>query len=206
MNRIKDITGERFGRWTVERLAGRICYSGAFMALWECRCDCGTMRLIPSVQLLQQRTQSCGCTQSEVHKKKAAEAAVRMVLTREIEWEAGFDPAPYLPEGGADGKDTLKVCSRCGKTLRLSEFNRNRTRPDGYACWCRACVTEERLRKRGSDLLRSRLVCPLGEGRPLPCPEKYADEHADDWMFIDEHVPAREVFVGWRITPRHGNI
>jgi hypothetical protein len=32
-----------------------------------------------------------------------------------------------------------KICSKCGLEKELSEFNKNRTKKDGYASWCREC-------------------------------------------------------------------
>lgn len=33
----------------------------------------------------------------------------------------------------------IKVCSKCGTEKPLTEFHRNRSRPSGYASWCKAC-------------------------------------------------------------------
>lgn len=65
MNRLIDITGQKFGRWTV--------ISHYHNNYWTCRCDCGTIRHLASYDLRIGETQSCGCYQkeraSETHKK-----------------------------------------------------------------------------------------------------------------------------------------
>lgn len=43
-----------------------------------------------------------------------------------------------------------KPCPRCGTTKALTEFNRNRSRPDGRADWCRECMRVAAARYRRS--------------------------------------------------------
>ena len=62
-----DITGRRFGRWTVIRDSGQRSNS---RVLWECRCDCGTVKLMSSNHLLKGRSLSCGCLRNELSLKK----------------------------------------------------------------------------------------------------------------------------------------
>lgn len=56
-----DLTGQRFGRWTVIRqmpsVKGR--------AKWLCRCDCGTERIQSTSNLRLGSTLSCGCIKRE---------------------------------------------------------------------------------------------------------------------------------------------
>lgn len=53
---IKDLTGRRFGRLTVEGFA----YMGKY-PYWHCRCDCGNEKDILGQSLTSGDTQSCGC-------------------------------------------------------------------------------------------------------------------------------------------------
>lgn len=64
MGRFIDLTGQRFGRWTVLRYAGS--HNGAF---WECRCDCGKIKNVRSDRLRNGRSTSCGCFRAEVTAK-----------------------------------------------------------------------------------------------------------------------------------------
>lgn len=61
MSKLIDLTGQRFGRWTViervENKCGRTC--------WKCRCDCGKTKDVYAINLTRGLTQSCGCLQIE---------------------------------------------------------------------------------------------------------------------------------------------
>ena len=67
MGNMKDITGRRFGRWTVLSVAGKNSY-GAYM--WNCVCDCGTRRAVAGHTLRRGLSMSCGCLGAE-HRLKA---------------------------------------------------------------------------------------------------------------------------------------
>jgi hypothetical protein len=51
-----DLTGQRFGRWTVLRRAESL----GRHARWLCECSCGATRPIPSDDLRRGRTRDCG--------------------------------------------------------------------------------------------------------------------------------------------------
>ena len=61
MCKFMDLTGKRFGRWTVidksERKHDRV--------YWNCVCDCGTRKSVSSKNLVNGRSQSCGCKNHE---------------------------------------------------------------------------------------------------------------------------------------------
>lgn len=58
MGKMKDITGQRFGLWTVIKQVGKNAY-GAYM--WECVCDCGTIRQVAGSSLRNGCSKCCGC-------------------------------------------------------------------------------------------------------------------------------------------------
>ena len=64
MSGLIDLTGRRFGRWTV---IGRSSATTRFAALWKCRCDCNPRIVhdIRSDHLRGGRSNSCGCLRSE---------------------------------------------------------------------------------------------------------------------------------------------
>lgn len=67
-----DMTGMRFGRWTViERAQLPKGYNNGLINSWLCRCDCGTERVIDRSSLVSGRSLSCGCSNAE----KSAERA-----------------------------------------------------------------------------------------------------------------------------------
>ena len=49
-----------------------------------------------------------------------------------------------------------KRCPRCGAVKALSEYNRNRARPDGLQNWCRDCDNERRRAQRAANRQQAR--------------------------------------------------
>lgn len=64
--RIKDITGERFGRLTVTGKA----YVKNLTTYWHCKCDCGNEVDVCTSNLKNGSTMSCGCLQREKIKNR----------------------------------------------------------------------------------------------------------------------------------------
>lgn len=64
--KIRDISGLRFGRLTALSFHGQ-AKNG--YALWLCKCDCGTTKVLRSCKLLEGTTRSCGCLQRELASK-----------------------------------------------------------------------------------------------------------------------------------------
>lgn len=60
-NRIKDITGQTFGRLTVIKHAG---FDSNRHSLWLCKCQCGNEKVISNANL-GRNTFSCGCLHKE---------------------------------------------------------------------------------------------------------------------------------------------
>lgn len=60
---IKDLSGQRFGRWQVIKLSDTPHASRS--AYWECLCDCGTVKDVKSDSLVSGHSRSCGCLNRE---------------------------------------------------------------------------------------------------------------------------------------------
>ena len=58
--RIKDLTGQRFGKLTVIKYAG----SQRNRSSWLCECDCGNITIVNQMELVKGDTLSCGCLRS----------------------------------------------------------------------------------------------------------------------------------------------
>lgn len=56
--RSKDLTGQRFGRWTVLAPIGR---AKSRFIIWYCRCDCGAHKGVLTNRLKSGQSKSCGC-------------------------------------------------------------------------------------------------------------------------------------------------
>lgn len=123
-----DISGKRFGRWTVLPLPPerRLCKAGSTVWYWPCRCDCGTERLVWEGNLKRGETLSCGCLGREKArarikhghtrggKQTRAYAAWRNMLRR------CFDPnfPGYHYWGGRDDIP-ITVCKRWHSFINL---------------------------------------------------------------------------------------
>lgn len=77
-----DLSGQRFGRWTVLRRAlpeeFRRRGSGA---IWLCRCDCGNVGTVSGWALRSGGSRSCGCLRDELaadYGRRGAEIKKRM--------------------------------------------------------------------------------------------------------------------------------
>jgi hypothetical protein len=62
--KIQDLTGVRFGHWTVLAIHPERHRqpNGASQVLWRCRCDCGTESTVLGKDLHNGSSASCGCT------------------------------------------------------------------------------------------------------------------------------------------------
>lgn len=66
MGKFNDLTGKRFGRYTVvERAPDHISASGRHRSQWKCVCDCGTEMLVMGENLTSGNSKSCGCLQKD---------------------------------------------------------------------------------------------------------------------------------------------
>jgi hypothetical protein len=60
---LADLTGQRFGRWLVVGKAER---NNKGDVQYNCRCDCGTVRIIRRTSLTSGNSKSCGCLSRDV--------------------------------------------------------------------------------------------------------------------------------------------
>lgn len=79
MAKLIDLTGQRFGRWTVIRRWGtkRYKYNGetCTVPLWLCKCDCGVEAVVNGSNLRNGKSKSCGCLHLEWLRERNAKGA-----------------------------------------------------------------------------------------------------------------------------------
>lgn len=63
---MKDLTGERFGRWTVISFDRKVNSVNGANYYWNCKCDCGTERSVSVSSLRGGSSTSCGCLNKEI--------------------------------------------------------------------------------------------------------------------------------------------
>jgi len=56
----------------------------------------------------------------------------------------------------------LKNCSRCKRTLALSKFNKDKSRTDGYAYWCKDCCKKYSKTDRRKETNRNYQISEKG--------------------------------------------
>lgn len=67
MRRAGNLIGKKFGRLTVIRKVG---VDKNNFVYWECKCDCGNIKVIRGTSLKRGLTKSCGCLQKEIARIK----------------------------------------------------------------------------------------------------------------------------------------
>lgn len=60
--RVIELSGQTFGRWTVISYYGKKWNN----TCWNCRCECGTEKVIQGSKLKNGTSMSCGCLQAEL--------------------------------------------------------------------------------------------------------------------------------------------
>ena len=61
MGKLIDLTGQKLGKWLV---LGR-APNRDHMVMWQCRCECGTNRIVTGANLRKGLSESCGCVWRE---------------------------------------------------------------------------------------------------------------------------------------------
>lgn len=78
-----DLTGERFGRWTVlEAAEDIITGDGQKRHAWSCECSCGTTKPVLETSLWSGKSRSCGCLRREVLPEARRLARLRRQVER----------------------------------------------------------------------------------------------------------------------------
>lgn len=80
-NKIKDmnLNGKRFYRWLVIGDAGFVPHGEH---IWECICDCGSIRNITAEQLIHGGSKSCGCYQKDRTRELFSSSIEDLTLSR----------------------------------------------------------------------------------------------------------------------------
>lgn len=62
MNKLEDLTGQKFGRLTViKRAQSQVLKNGNKQTMWLCKCECGKEIIARASRLKEGRIKSCGC-------------------------------------------------------------------------------------------------------------------------------------------------
>jgi hypothetical protein len=123
----KDLTGQKFGKWTVIEKHG-VYKDGKYK--WLCKCDCGTIAPVFSSNLLRSISTSCGCYGRNILGKATRQHG--MTKTRMYKIWVGIRKRCYNPKmkSYADyGGRGIKVCDKWN-TAFINFYNDMK---EGYA-------------------------------------------------------------------------
>lgn len=79
-SRVADLTGQKFGLLTVIKQSRE---RAKRVVKWECRCDCGAIKIVRSDSLKNGYTQSCGCLRHIPFKERVRTHVKNRVETKE---------------------------------------------------------------------------------------------------------------------------
>ncbi len=119
MPRIKDLTGQVFGRLTVRHLSSRRGIHGK--AIWVCDCVCGNKNVeIRSSKLMLGDTTSCGCARSKarenfnpygcLNKLPSIVSITKICLSCSREFSIRFNEKDPLTSGNERRKTLCDSC------------------------------------------------------------------------------------------------
>lgn len=132
MNKSKDITGRRFGRWSVIKRAKN---NAGGTAQWLCRCSCGTERVVRGTELRYGASTSCGCYNREISRNVCIERNFKHGMSKSREhriWKSMtqrcYNPkAPSYKQYGARG---ITICKRWRESFAAFLQDMGRCKPD----------------------------------------------------------------------------
>lgn len=109
--RIKDVTGQRYGRLTVASYSHTL----NSRSYWNCICDCGKTKVVFITCLTQGSTNSCGCIQKEFNRNKKTHGESIGGISPEYRAWTNIKVRCYNPNGAwykSYGGRGIKVCKR----------------------------------------------------------------------------------------------
>lgn len=122
MGKIKDLTGQRFGKLVAREYKGKDEYN---RAMWLCDCDCGNTKVTSSECLLRRNTKSCGCMSTD-YDFRAEECAKKLKISvtsfQEIKYRLGYKGKITLEIFNEIEEIAEDIKKRCDK-VALSNIN-----------------------------------------------------------------------------------
>lgn len=84
MGKLIDLTGQKFGLWTVLEKGKVKKTSSGTVIYWKCRCDCGTEKEVRGSDLKNGKSTSCGCLRKEGKKDLTNEKFGRLIAIEPV--------------------------------------------------------------------------------------------------------------------------
>ena len=94
MNKIKDLTGQRFCKLIVKEYVGT---NERNQSMWLCQCDCGNTKVVVGASMSYGSIKSCGCIRKSTYGLNAKECCEKLGISstsfQEIKNRLGFKDA-----------------------------------------------------------------------------------------------------------------
>lgn len=116
--KLKDLTGQRFGRLVAIEAVGRKNRS----VLWRCKCDCGNVKDVSAKHLTEGSIKSCGCLVSDI---------MRTRLTKHGESRSELAKSWYRMRSRCNNNPFYKNVSICPEWSDYNNFA-NWAKANGY--------------------------------------------------------------------------
>jgi hypothetical protein len=136
----KDITGQRIGRWLVNKVSAKRGTQGQLH--WDCTCDCGTSRPVAASSLVKGLTVSCGCYARECTSLACKGKPTGDISHRKRPYESVYNS---LCSGAKKRNYTVEItldeyveftktpeCHYCRAPLKWSMYSRKENRLGGH--------------------------------------------------------------------------
>ena len=82
--KLKDLSGQRFGRLTVINQAPTVVTDSVYRPMWHCQCDCGNKAEVWGESLKRGNTKSCGCLRREASSQRLTNAYKAAAILKEM--------------------------------------------------------------------------------------------------------------------------
>ena len=111
MGKLIDLTGERFGKWTVLGRDDSVTKKNIY---WKCQCACGTVRSVAGTSLRGGISVSCGCEKDEKTSQRTKRLTEDLAGQRFGEWTVLYQDFSENNRTAKRGARWICRCS-CGK-------------------------------------------------------------------------------------------
>lgn len=124
--KVIDITGDQYGKWKVLQFSH---INHEKQAMWECRCECGTIKVVRAATLRDGRSTTCGCGTREAFRLACSKPGVASFnyLYRNYRWAAQDRGFSFTLDFEQFKRLTTQNCHYCGQppqrkiTMRSAE-------------------------------------------------------------------------------------
>ena len=132
-----DLTGKRFGRWTVLGSTDKRTKSRTI--IWQCRCDCGNEKEVNGDTLRRNQSKSCGCLNNEKRQERNREKRLDLTGQRFGKLIA------ISPNYNIEGHTHWNCKCDCGNEVSVDLGNLRAGRTQ--SCGCTHSLNEEKIIK-----------------------------------------------------------